>query len=597
MPADGWLERTGTHRAVGGRRASEPPTGAIPVITEPLLDERGGGRRIRPTAPVSTAPETGGRRIIRSFDHTGEIPAVQVTLPPREQPAPGGAHSAVVAAAVASPEVDLPASWAPAVEPVAAEVEVPSTTELAEAVLTGHLAATDPGAEAAGPVEESEESVAQKLARREQRSRRTRESFAARRAERLAGAAFTGAPVDASEVEAAVADLPAAADPSATMTIPALPPASPGRVLQDDVDEASDAPATAGTEAKGSAKGLRERALRASARALTPASEDARTTDRTSFLAWSAVFALGVLLLALAALHVGPSWFDGIGAAVVLTSFCWSLAARTGGRPVIFSALGGSIGVAALLVDGSVLRSGAAVMTCVVSAVLAVLLTVPARTVLGAVREVALATAIASVGAFATIGFEPVASTSRFELITLFIGMCAMVVLVWRFAAGLHGLGTRGLVVVVAGTALLVLSQVYTELLRNYGSTDTFGPGTDLGGWLHDTFGATPRTTVVFLGVPALLYGVHMRARRRQGWWFCTFGAVATLPVAQRLVNLETSYLEAGLQTFYSVGLGCLIGFALIRLDQRLSGTRGARARALEEDSAVRPEPRRFAPL
>ena len=591
MPVDGWLERTGTHRAVGGRRASEPPTGAIPVITAPLLDEHGGGRRIRPTAPVSAAPETGARQVIRSFDHTGEIPAVQVTLPPREQHAPTAPTTAGPAPGPASGravDVDLPPAWAPAVEPVTTRWELPSTTDLAEAVLAGQVAAAT-----GSPVEQPEESVSEKLARREQRSRRTRDSFAARRAERLAGSAFAGRPVAEAEAAAAVADL--AADVPADVTadvaadVPAGLAAQLPAVLPDDPSATTVVPALPPRE--------RSRSRASVVRAVTPASEDARTAARPRFLAWCGVLAVGVLLLALAALHVGPTWFDGVGAVAVLTSFCWTAAARSGGRPVIFSGLGAAIGVAALLVDGSVLRSGAAVMTCVVSGVLAVLLTVPARTVLGAVREVAVATAVASVGAFATIGFEPVASTSRFELITLLIGMCAMVVLIWRFAAGLHGLGTRGLVIVVAGTALLVLSQVYTELLRNYGSAETFGPGTDLGGWLHDTFGATPRTTIVFLGVPALLYGIHMRARRRQGWWFCTFGAVATLPVAQRLVNLETSYVEAGLQTFYSVALGCLVGFALIRLDQRLSGTHGARARALEEDGALRPEPRRFAPL
>jgi hypothetical protein len=248
-------------------------------------------------------------------------------------------------------------------------------------------------------------------------------------------------------------------------------------------------------------------------------------------------------------------------------------------------------------VDSPVLRSGAAMMTCVVSAVLAVCLTVPARNFLTAVREVVIATAVASIGAFAVIGFEPVASTSRFEILALCLGMAVMVALVWRFAAGLHGLGTRGLAIVVIGTVLLTASQLYTELLRAYGDSGMAQPTGGLSSWLRETFGASPRTTMVFLGVPALVWGVHMRARRRQGWWVCTFGAAATLLVSQRLVNLETSYVEAGLQTFYSVLLGCLIGWVLIRLDLRVTGTRGARARADEEGGALRPEPPRFSSL
>lgn len=312
---------------------------------------------------------------------------------------------------------------------------------------------------------------------------------------------------------------------------------------------------------------------------------------------WTLALAAGVVLLALAALHVGPSWLDGVGAVLVVTTYSWAVMARTGGRQVVFSALALVLGTSAVLLDGPVLKSGAAVMTCVVSGVLAVLLTVPARTFAGAVREVVVATAVASVGAFATIGFEPVASTARFEYLTLGIGFAVMLMLVWRLAAGLHGLGTRGLGIIVVGTLVLALSIVYTELLRRFGGAGVVEPGTELSGWLRETFGATPRSIVVFLGVPTLLWGVHMRARRRQGWWVCTFGAVATLPIAQRLVNLDTSYVEAGLQTAYSVALGVLVGWVVIRVDQALTGTRGSRARAAEEHDAVRPEPPRFSAL
>ncbi|WP_158648103.1 hypothetical protein [Nocardioides houyundeii] len=102
---------------------------------------------------------------------------------------------------------------------------------------------------------------------------------------------------------------------------------------------------------------------------------------------------------------------------------------------------------------------------------------------------------------------------------------------------------------------------------------------------------------MVLLGVPALAWGVHMRARRRQGWWVCTFGAAAMLPVAQGLVDLDTSYVEGGLQAAYGVGLGLLVGFLVIRLDLLLTGSRGRRARAVEEQHALRPEPSRFSSL
>ncbi|QCX28910.1 hypothetical protein [Nocardioides jishulii] len=311
---------------------------------------------------------------------------------------------------------------------------------------------------------------------------------------------------------------------------------------------------------------------------------------------WGCVCLTGIILLAAAALHRGPEWLDGAGAVCVIATYAWAVMARTGGRQVVFSALAVAIGVTAVVSDVEVLRSGAAVLTCVVSGLLAVVITVPARTFPAAVREVVVATAVASVGAFATVGFEPVASTTRFGYVTLAVGFLLMFALVWRFAAGLHGLGTRGLVIVVVGTLVLAVSLVYTELLRSYAGNG-MASGSELSEWLRSTIGAVPRPLTIFLGVPALVWGVHMRARRRQGWWVCAFGAAATLPVAQRLVNLDTSYVEAGLQTAYSVALGLVVGYLIIRLDLAFTGQRGARARAAEEAHAVRPEPPRFSSL
>src|SRR5690606_19450333 len=135
--------------------------------------------------------------------------------------------------------------------------------------------------------------------------------------------------------------------------------------------------------------------------------------------------------------------------------------------------------------------------------VLAVVITVPARNFLTAVREVVIATAVASVGAFATVGFAPSASTTRFEYVTLAVGFAVVFALVWRFAAGLHGLGTRGLAIVVVGTVVLVGSLAYTELLRHFEVTTMVSSGSDFSEWLRGTIGAVPRPITVLLGVPA----------------------------------------------------------------------------------------------
>ena len=102
---------------------------------------------------------------------------------------------------------------------------------------------------------------------------------------------------------------------------------------------------------------------------------------------------------------------------------------------------------------------------------------------------------------------------------------------------------------------------------------------------------------MVLLGVPALVWGCHMRARRRQGWWVCAFGVAATVPLAQALVDPEGSFLEAALRGLYSVVLGLGLGYLVVRADLALTGPRGRRGRRAEEATAHRPEPSRFAEL
>jgi hypothetical protein len=112
-----------------------------------------------------------------------------------------------------------------------------------------------------------------------------------------------------------------------------------------------------------------------------------------------------------------------------------------------------------------------------------------------------------------------------------------------------------------------------------------------------DRIGAFPRPLVVLLGIPALVWGTHMRARRRQGWWVCAFGVAATVPIASGLVSPDSSFAEAGLRAGYSLVLGLLVGYLVIRADLALTGPKGRRGRRAEEAGPHRPEPARFAEL
>jgi hypothetical protein len=283
----------------------------------------------------------------------------------------------------------------------------------------------------------------------------------------------------------------------------------------------------------------------------------------------------------------------GVGAVAVASAYTWGLAARTGGRPYVFGGLAAALGAVVLLSDLAVLRTGAAVLTCVVSAIFAVTATVPAARSVTAIREAAVALVLAAVGAFAVVGFRPEVELGRFEYVTLAAALLGTFAVVYRLGAGFHGLGRRGLLVVLVGTVLLALVLAYAELLRRYGTPALVDNALDAVRWLRENAGAAPKALPSLLGVPALVWGTHMRARRRQGWWVCAFGVAATVRTAQGLVFPGSSLLEDGLSLLYSFVVGVLLGYLLIRVDLAFAGPRGGRARREEERAAVRPEPRR----
>jgi len=312
---------------------------------------------------------------------------------------------------------------------------------------------------------------------------------------------------------------------------------------------------------------------------------------------WAVVVLAGLGGLGCCLAEVGPPWLCDAGAVAVATAYSWALAARTGGRPLVVGALALVLGGVAVLSDDDSLRTGAAVLTCVVSAVLAVTATVPAVRFVGAVREVLVAVVIAAVGAFATVGFQPVVAVMRFDYVTLGLAVLGAFAVVYRLGAGLHGLGRRGVVTVLIGSAVLGLTLAYAELLRQYGTPGLVDGLFEAVAWSRDHLGAFPRPLETVLGIPALAWGTHMRARRRQGWWVCAFGVAATTPVANVLVNPHVTLVEAGLAVSYGVVVGLVIGFVVIRLDLALTGPRGRRGRRAEEAGAIRPEPARTRPL
>lgn len=309
------------------------------------------------------------------------------------------------------------------------------------------------------------------------------------------------------------------------------------------------------------------------------------------------VLMAGLAALGSAIAGVGPTWIDGAGAIAVATVLSGALAHRTGGRPLIATALAVTIGLAAVVIGGEILQTGAAVLTVVVGGVYAVMATVPAISFLRAAREVLFSTLIAVLAALAAVGFEPSVTQPHFDYTSILLSLALVFGVVYRLGAGIHGLGRRGLIAVLVGVVVLVLTLVYAELLRLYGASSVVGSAVDFTEWTTERIGAFPRPLVVLLGIPALLWGCFQRARRRQGWWVCAFGVTATVPLAQGLLDPDGSFLEAGLRAAYSLVLGLLLGYLLVRLDLALTAPRGRRGRRAEEADAHRPEPSRFAEL
>lgn len=292
-----------------------------------------------------------------------------------------------------------------------------------------------------------------------------------------------------------------------------------------------------------------------------------------------------------------PAWLPTAGAVTVTTLYAYGLAFRTGGRPVIAGGLALALSTAAVLSGMPVLLSGAAVGTAAVAAVLAVMSTRAAARFAAVVRECLIATVVAAVGAFAVEAYQAQVSLERTGYLALGLSLLGALGLVYRLGGGLHGLGGRGFVMLVSGLGLLLVTLAYTEALSRWGSPGMIASVDETVAQIRSTIGAVPRPVAVLLGFPALAWGVSTRARRRQGWWVCAFGAAGLAVVAVSLLNPVLPLLETGLSVLYSAALGLLLGYLVVRADQFVTGARGRRAREIEEASAHRPEPGRMQPL
>jgi hypothetical protein len=283
-------------------------------------------------------------------------------------------------------------------------------------------------------------------------------------------------------------------------------------------------------------------------------------------------------------------------AGVLGTLLALGLAVRSGGRATPAVAIAVLVGAAAVATQWDALLAGAALGTGVLGACLAVLATIPAPSLWRAVVEVVLAEAVATAGALGVAGFRVDMDPDRFGYTVLALSMAAAVALVYRLGGGLHGLGRSGVVLVAAALVLLVVGLAYTAALTRWGSPGLRLDVMQAKTWMRDHLGAVPHPIEALLGVPALVWGVTMRDRRRQGWWVCAFGTTATATAATRLVGDDITTLNTTLAAAYSIVLGIVLGYVVIRVVGLVRGKPGRRA-ARVADVGHRSEPARFLPL
>jgi hypothetical protein len=281
------------------------------------------------------------------------------------------------------------------------------------------------------------------------------------------------------------------------------------------------------------------------------------------FAAWI----IGVVMAGTAVIAFDFPWrVNRAGAALLLVVFSVALTHRVGGHMRIWAALAAVLGLTAAASGQPVLIASAAAVTAVLAAVWAMVFTRPALTVPQAIGEYTVAIGIALSGTIAVAAWNASVSYARFNMVVVAAALGLSIVLVWNLGSGLHGLGREHLLVLSAVAALIVLVLAYASFVRSHGSewvTDTIA---SIVIWMRQTVGGVPRPVEVFLGFPALIVGVSLRARTREGWWIMVFGVISTSVLTTSLVSPRAFPTYIALSTVYSAVLGLAIGLLVRRI-------------------------------
>ena len=328
-----------------------------------------------------------------------------------------------------------------------------------------------------------------------------------------------------------------------------------------------------------------------------PTREPRIESARAARLVMGAVFGVWVVGFAgalTAVVAIGaPSWIQRPAAALLMLAFTVGLTHRGGGHMRIWLPITAVLAVSAVVLETNLLLASAASVTAVLSAVWAVMVTRPADSIVGALREYALMLVVALSGTTAVAAWNAPVNYQRFNLLVIAISLGLAITLVWNLGAGLHGLGRQNLAILAGVATLLLLLLAYSSFVRTHGSqvlVDTFS---DLVTWMRQNFEGVPRPVEVFIGFPALIVGVSLRSKRREGWWILVFAVIGTAVLSTSLVTPGAFPTYIALSTLYSAILGLVVGLVVRHYALRQGSARAARA----IEQVVRVEPPRFAPL
>jgi hypothetical protein len=308
------------------------------------------------------------------------------------------------------------------------------------------------------------------------------------------------------------------------------------------------------------------------------------------FTAW----VVGLLLAGTAVVAVDLPWnVNRAGAVLLLVVFAVALTHRVGGHMRIWAGLVAILGLSAALTGLPMLLAAAAGVSAVLAAVWAVVFTRPALTVPQVIGEYFIAVAIALSGTIAVAAWNASVNYARFNVVVIAAALALSIMLVWNLGSGLHGLGREHLLVLSAIAALVVLVLAYASFVRSHGSETVTDAIASIVIWMRQHVFGVPRPVEVFLGFPALIVGVSLRARTREGWWIMVFGVISTSVLTTSLVSPRAFPTYILLSTLYSVVLGLIFGL-LVRSIVLPNSSRRA-TRVVEPERRI--EPARLAAL